>query len=271
MVSQHSGREAGAIFDYVEDVASMIYVGTAGWAIPKQCRDEFSGEGSILERYSRVLQAVEINSSFYRDHKPETYERWAATTPAEFRFSVKLSRYFTQEKRLRESGTKLHEVIDGISRLEDKWGVLLVQLPPSLELVPREADRFLSALRKIYYGAIAWEPRNVSWATSKAIDLLASYGVSKVIADPERCPLAEKEQRRVKDPLYFRLHGSPEIYKSQYSPDFIRGVAEKLQTASQAGTPAWCIFDNTTFGHATEDALGVQELVGGARLRRRSA
>ena len=49
-----------------------LYIGTAGWSIPSACASHFPAEGSHLERYAQVFNAVEINSSFYRAHLPAT-------------------------------------------------------------------------------------------------------------------------------------------------------------------------------------------------------
>ena len=78
-----------------------VFVGCAGWSIPRQHASYFPSEGSHLERYARFLPAVEINSSFYRPHKPATYARWAASVPDGFRFLFKLPRAITHERRLR--------------------------------------------------------------------------------------------------------------------------------------------------------------------------
>ncbi|WP_408901606.1 DUF72 domain-containing protein, partial [Pararoseomonas indoligenes] len=80
---------------------SGVQIGTAGWSIPKQHAGEFDADGSHLERYARRLPAVEINSSFYRPHRPATYERWAASTPESFRFSAKVPRTITHDCRLK--------------------------------------------------------------------------------------------------------------------------------------------------------------------------
>ena len=78
----------------------IIRIGTAGWSIPKSSAQEFDGQGTHLQRYAQCLPAVEINSSFYRPHKPETYARWAASVPAGFRFSVKIPKDITHTCRL---------------------------------------------------------------------------------------------------------------------------------------------------------------------------
>lgn len=240
----------------LDRLSNQKYIGTAAWTIPPNAKDGFPSEGTHLERYSQVLNCVEINTSFYREHKPDTYAKWAESVPENFRFSAKLLRYFTQEKRLRETGEKLKEVIGGMSHLGRKWGVLLIQLPPSLSFQQKDVDRFLSAVRKVYEGPIAWEPRHTSWTTDHALDLLANYEVSKVRADPEPCYVPARNRRRVEKFLYYRLHGSPEIYKSRYDKDIINRVAQKMDEANK---PAWCIFDNTTFGFATENALELKD------------
>jgi len=86
-------------------VEHQVFIGTAGWTIPSSLKERFVEQGTHLERYSQSLNCVEINSSFYRDHKAQTYTKWADSTPDNFRFSVKLLRYFTQEKRLTEAGS----------------------------------------------------------------------------------------------------------------------------------------------------------------------
>ena len=221
----------------------MAFVGTAGWTIPRASKIHFDEEGSHLERYSRFFNAVEINSSFYREHGANTYERWARETPPGFRFSVKLSRAFTQEHRLRETGPTLAASIANVSLLGEKLGWLLVQLPPSLEYNALEAAAFFRAVRATYRGPVALEPRNLTWTGAAAV--LEDFGITRVHADPERCYVRSNP----KVP-YYRLHGSPVIYRSAYPDDVIAGLARKLRLHPEG----WCIFDNTTLGFATENA-----------------
>lgn len=243
-----------------------IYIGTAGWNVPAALKSFFPVNGSHLERYAQVLTAVEINSSFYRNHKPQVYARWAASVPDHFRFSVKLSRTFTHEKRLQETGKALHETIYGISALGEKWGVLLVQLPPSLEFDKLTAKKFLHELRGIYSGPLAWEPRHRSWTSEQALHLLASYDVHKVKADPEPCPMPPARSPNETACVYYRLHGTPEIYRSRYSEDQLQNRAHDINMILREGKDVWCIFDNTTFGYATENALELRNFIGPSSL-----
>lgn len=232
-----------------------IYIGTAGWVLPPQVRNRFVGEGTNLEKYSRFLNAAEINSSFYRDHKPETYRKWAEMVPSDFRFSIKLNKYFTHEKKLTEAGDKLKETIDGILELRDKFGTLLIQLPKSLEFNRHVADHFFKELRHVYEGEVVIEPRSRTWTSREAANLLTSFSINKVLADPEPCRMPKDLRQQVEFITYFRLHGSPDMYKSSYTPEVLDRIAQQISKTYSLGSTVWCIFDNSTFGHATENAL----------------
>ncbi|MGZ3713397.1 MAG: DUF72 domain-containing protein, partial [Bdellovibrionota bacterium] len=169
----------------------MQYIGTAGWNIPKLAAPLFPSTGTHLERYASVLNSVEINSSFYRDHLTKTYARWRDSTPDNFRFSVKLCQRFTHQQRLVSEEAQLRETLSGILELGPKLGVLLIQLPPSLQFAASVARAFFEKVRAHYTGPIALEPRHFSWTGPEAKILLLSFGVSKVRADPELCPVGQ--------------------------------------------------------------------------------
>jgi len=106
----------------------MAFIGTAGWSIPALHAQAFAGTGTHLERYGAVLNAVEINSSFYRPHRQKTYARWAASVPEDFRFSVKLPRAITHHQRLTGFEADLARFQDEVSGLGRKLGV--IRRPP---------------------------------------------------------------------------------------------------------------------------------------------
>src|SRR3954469_14763579 len=105
-----------------------LRIGTAGWSIPKEHAAPFPTTGSHLERYGAVFNAVEINSSFYRPHRRATYERWAASVPADFRFAVKVPKAVTHEHRLKDVGDRLDRFIAEVGGLGPTRGPLLVQM-----------------------------------------------------------------------------------------------------------------------------------------------
>ena len=133
-------------------------IGTAGWAIPRSVADEFPTEGSVLERYAARLNAAEINSSFHRSHRPATYERWAASVPADFRFAVKLPKAITHIRRLVQCADDLAAFATEIAPLEPRRGPVLVQLPPSLAFDIGSADRFFAEARAALGGGSPASP-----------------------------------------------------------------------------------------------------------------
>lgn len=224
----------------------MALIGTAGWAIPAQYKAEFPATGTQLERYAARLTAVEINSSFYRPHQQKTYVRWAASVPEHFRFSVKLPRTITQDKRLRDCDSELARFRDEIAGLGSKLGVALVQLPPSLIFDAGVGRDFFPRLHDM--AAIACEPRHASWFTPAADALLRKLHVMRVAADPPRAP-ADGAPGGWTGQAYWRLHGSPKIYYSDYPESALQALAPKLREHD------WCIFDNTAAFAALGNAL----------------
>ena len=229
----------------------MIYVGTAGWNIPRAHKERFSTAGSQLERYASRLNAAEINSSFYRAHAPATYERWAASVPASFRFAVKIPKVISHERLLARSRGPLTRFLDESSALGPKRGPLLLQLPPSFEFEARRAGRFFELLRQVYAGPIVCEPRHSTWATAASNHLLVKFKIGRVAADPPRAP-------GLCDPagwtglIYYRWHGSPRAYFSCYTSGDLTRLAEAIRGGA---SERWCIFDNTGSGSAAGNAL----------------
>src|SRR5947209_17325683 len=127
-----------------------VRVGCAGWSIPKEHAGCFAEEGSHLVRYAQRFPAVEVNSSFYRPHRPSTYARWAAETPEGFAFSLKVPKEVTHKRRLVDAERPLVGFLDETAALGAKRGPLLVQLPPSLAFDAGIASSFFASLRRRY-------------------------------------------------------------------------------------------------------------------------
>jgi uncharacterized protein YecE (DUF72 family) len=241
----------------------VIRIGTAGWSLPADVRGGFPSGGSILQRYAAVFDGVEINSSFYRPHRPQTYARWAAATPQTFRFSLKTPRAVTHEARLVDCEDRLAAFRAEAASVGDRLGPLLVQLPPSLAFDPAIAERFFAALRALWPEAVACEPRHASWFTANAESLLTAFQVARVAADPAPHPLAARPGGWP-DLAYWRLHGSPRMYFSPYGPGRLSDLARSLESSPASET--WCIFDNTAAGAATADALTLRALLSDPRV-----
>jgi uncharacterized protein YecE (DUF72 family) len=233
-----------------------LWIGTAGWSVPSRYAAEIPPGGSHLERYARRLNAVEINSSFYRPHQRKTYQRWARSVPGSFRFSVKVPRAMTHEHRLADCGALLDLFVAEVTGLGDKLGVLLVQLPPKLAFEKRVADRFFRDLRQRIDVAVTCEPRHASWFTPAVNDWLAERRIARVAADP--APVAGAgEPGGWNGFCYFRWHGSPRIYYSDYDEAALSALGERLDAQREQGVPTWCVFDNTAMGAALGNALAL--------------
>lgn len=238
---------------------SSVLIGCAGWNLPAAVQDRFPTDGSHLERYAQQLPAVEINSSFYRPHRRATYQRWADNVPAHFRFSVKVPRRITHERRLADSDRELEEFLSTISGLGEKLGCLLIQLPPSLRFERCLVAGFLASLRSATETPVALEPRHVSWFSEAASALLIQHHVGRVAADPS--PIAAVvEPSGWLGTVYFRLHGSPRIYYSSYPSAYLQKLASQLRAISKNSLTCWCIFDNTADGAAWQNALEMCDL-----------
>jgi uncharacterized protein YecE (DUF72 family) len=231
-----------------------IRVGCAGWGLTSAVGSHFPAEGTHLERYAHVLTCVEINSSFYKPHRAQTYENWAQSVPSSFRFSVKLAKAITHDARLVGCESLLDEFLDTSGKLGDKLGCWLVQLPPSLAFEAEVADAFFSALRERTQVAVACEARHPTWFTTEAAALLKSKHIAYADADPipDECEIKHRADSSL---VYVRLHGSPELYKSSYDYTYLDDLAHTLQQRAKKGAQVWCVFDNTAQGAAQPNAL----------------
>jgi uncharacterized protein YecE (DUF72 family) len=229
----------------------MIYIGSAGWNIPRLHRERFASDGSQLERYASRLNAAEINTSFYRPHAAATYERWAAAVPRSFRFAVKIPKLITHDRALTRAREPLARFLDEIAGLGPLLGPLLVQLAPSFPFAPRRVGRFFELLRSRHAGPVVCEPRHATWRSPAAAGALETFRIARVAADPRRAAGLDVPGGW-SGIVYYRWHGSPRAYFSPYSDADIDRLANAVQSLS---VETWCIFDNTGSGSAAGNAL----------------
>ncbi|WP_348642724.1 DUF72 domain-containing protein [Mesorhizobium sp. B2-4-15] len=199
------------------------FIGTAGWGISTPYKDDFPQSGSRLERYATRLPIVEIDTSFYKPHRRETYERWAGSVPEHFRFAVKMPKTITHEHRLVGCETLADVFLQQVEGLAAKLSVLLVQLPPSLPFEPDVAGGFLDMLEKRTQTRLVCEPRHPSWFDAEAEALLADRRIARVAADPAPVPAAAVPGGWP-GLAYFRWHGAPRVYYSDYDAESLARI-----------------------------------------------
>lgn len=233
-------------------------IGTAGWRYP-EWRGDFYPRGLQqrleLEFYSRKLNSVEINGSFYGLRKPSDYRTWAARTPADFLFAVKAHKIVTHDRRLRDVADDVAEFFDsGLLDLGPKLGPVLWQLPPWLPFKRARLTEFLELLPGPPVRH-ALEVRHPSFDIPELPELLREHGVALVLSDspPGRFPVLDHDTA---DFRYVRLHGGAELYVSDYSPEALDGWAKRIR---EWDTDVYVYFDNTMHGAAPHNALALAE------------
>ncbi|HEX2721458.1 MAG TPA: DUF72 domain-containing protein [Gemmatimonadaceae bacterium] len=237
-----------------------LHIGCAGWSVSRDVADELPPTGTHLERYAAVFRSVEINSSFHRPHRRTTYERWASSVPDDFRFSVKLPKVITHEKRLTATTDVLDTFLGEVNGLGSKLGALLVQLPPSAHFDADVAGAFFEALRARHDGDVFIEPRNKSWFGQVPNRMLVELRIGRVGADPAIIPVAA-EPGGISGKVYFRLHGSPQVYYSSYTSSYLDALAFRVLAHARSGGTVWCMFDNTIRGAAMVNALYLRKKI----------
>lgn len=265
-------------------------VGTSGWAY-REWRGKFYPKGLVqskeLAYLAERIPTIEMNSPFYRLQTAGMYEKWAAQVPAGFPFAVKGWRGVTHFKKLREADEAVAQFFaSGPLALGASLGPILWQLPPSLKFDAELLGGFLDRLPKTHGEAAelarsltsaedrptldvpvsgapslatpeqplryAIEPRNDSFASAEAYEILRAHNAALVMADSAgRHPQFAEVTA---DFTYVRLHGSPRIYYSNYTDDALECWAALLRPELDAGHDCYVYFDNTAAGHAPVNA-----------------
>jgi len=141
----------------------------------------------FLREYSRRLNCVEGNTTFYALPDRATVERWRDETPTDFRFCFKVPQRISHELKLIDAEQETRALLDRLELLGERRGPTFLQLPPSFDARRLPALRdFLRAWPREF--ALAVEPRHADFFDDAAHecafeDLLASHGVARCIFD----------------------------------------------------------------------------------------
>jgi len=208
--------------------------------------------------YCTVFSSVELNVTFYRLLKPETFDRWREETPADFVFSVKGSRFITHVKRLADPDQPLKRFFETILCLGEKLGVVLWQFPPGFARDSGRLARFLALLAH-YPVRNALEFRHDSWCAEEITELCRSAGVALCMADwpmfIDRLPLTS-------DFVYLRRHGHGGSYAGRYSAAELASDARRIREYLEQGRDVHIYFNNDACAHAPENAMELAGMLG---------
>jgi uncharacterized protein YecE (DUF72 family) len=255
-------------------MAGKIRTGMAGWIFPEWRNGQFYPEGlkqkEELHWASRHVTAIEINSTFYQNQKPASFEGWAAQTPDDFVFTVKGHQAVTHIKRLKDVEQPLEVFFASVAALGKRLGAVCWQLPPNMKFDAARVEGFLQLLPKTIRQAI--EVRNPSFADPAFIELLRAHNVALVIADTKDWPYDDQTA----DFTYCRLQGAPGA--ERYTPAELDAWAGKFKALSEGKAidgefvvPAsgkqpprdvFAYFVSTDKPNAPVNALGIQQRLG---------
>jgi uncharacterized protein YecE (DUF72 family) len=227
----------------------VIVVGTSGWQY-KDWRERFYPAGTPqrlwLEYYAERFATVEVNNAFYRLPERETFVKWRERTPADFCVAVKVSRYLTHIKRLREPAEPVQRFMSRAEALGDKLGPVLLQLPPSLSIDLHALDETLALFPPGV--KVTVEPRHASWWTDAARELLEKHGAALCWADRKGRPVTPLW--RTTDWGYLRMHEGRARPRPRYGAAALRTWVDRIKEFESA----YVYFNNDPGGAAIADA-----------------
>jgi len=212
-----------------------------------------------LEFYAERFPTVEINATFYRLPRVDVVAHWVEQTPDGFVFAVKVSRYLTHVKRLRDLGPGLERFLERIEPLlrSPKLGPLLWQLPPTFRA---DHARLAEALARLPGGLRhCFEFREPSWFVPETYALLREHGAALVIADRPQVNWFQAHELTA-DWTFVRFHGGSRGRRGNYSDGELREWAERLRAWSRTHE-VFAYFNNDWEGFAPRNALRLRRLV----------
>ncbi|HUQ23549.1 MAG TPA: DUF72 domain-containing protein [Gaiellaceae bacterium] len=210
-----------------------------------------------LEYYARPFDTVEVNATFYRLPTAKAVQGWVEQTPDDFVITIKMSRYVTHVKRLRELAPSMELFYGRIEPLvrSPKLGPVLWQLPPTFK---RDDDRLAQALTQLPPGRHAFEFRHPTWFASEVMELLRAHGVALVIGDRPEVHAFQTHELTA-DWTFVRFHAGTRGRRGNYSESELRDWAARIR--SWPIREAFVYFNNDWEGFAPHNALRLKELL----------
>jgi uncharacterized protein YecE (DUF72 family) len=234
-------------------------IGTSGWHY-KHWTGPFYPEktpaSKMLAYYCQHFDTVELNNTFYRLPPPAGLENWRDSTPRNFLFAAKGSRFLTHMKKLKDAAPGLERYFERVEVLGPKLGPVLFQLPPNWQVDTERLNSFVSLLpRKHSY---AFEFRNPTWNTDEVYSILNRNNLGYCAFD-----LAGTQSPVVVTAkfAYIRLHGPGGKYQGSYSDAALRAWAKQIEQWSSHLKSVFVYFDNDDSGYAAKDALRLKNMV----------
>ena len=240
----------------MNDHLLQAWVGCSGFQY-KHWKEVFYPAGlpqrSWFEFYCRHFNTVELNVTFYRIPRLSTFEGWYNRSPGNFRFAVKAPRLVTHYKKFIDTETLVADFYSLIQEgLKDKLGCVLFQLPPSLAYTPEKLDKICDNLDPSFQNVV--EFRHASWWNAAVYQQLGSRSIGFCSISHPALPDELVINSKV---VYYRLHGTPHLYRSLYDASGLQKLASSIREASQV-KQAYIYFNNDIDASALQNAQEMQ-------------
>lgn len=226
------------------------YVGCSGWFY-WHWRGIFypdtKGTDGWFKHYTAHFNTVELNAPFYKWPKPATVKSWVRNAPDNFRYSVKVNREITHERRLVRTRKRVAEFCGIEKVLGENLGCFLFQFPPSYKYTPSRLRSIDSQLDPTFRCVI--EFRHRSWWRESVYRALQKRGFIFCTISAPRLP---DELIKTSETIYLRLHGSSRWYRHDYTDSELKEWANKI--VRSGADEAWIYFDNDRQGFAIKNA-----------------
>jgi uncharacterized protein YecE (DUF72 family) len=237
-----------------------IHIGTSGWSYD-HWRGNFYpmhlAKSRWFDFYAERFNSVEVNATFYRRFADSTYLKWRDRAPEDFRYVLKVPQLISHMHRLHECNDLIGEFCRCAQLLENRLGLLLLQLPPDLSYQPQLLDTALQAFTPT--SLVSVEFRNEQWLTEEIFALLRKHKANYCNPDHPQHPLSTIVTG---DSGYLRLHGRREWYTDNYTREELISVAETARKMKQQGVKETYIFFNNDYAaHAPHNAAELLRLV----------
>jgi uncharacterized protein YecE (DUF72 family) len=244
---------------------TVIYVGTSGWQYA-HWRGPFYPrklpQRRWLEHFSARFQTAEVNNTFYNLPEESVFEDWSRRVPDDFTFSLKMSRFLTHIKRLRDPAEPVHRFLQRARRLGGKRGPTLLQLPPNMKA---DAVRLEAALSEFSPDErVAVEFRHDSWFVPSVRSVLERRGAALCLTDGLK---PSPPHWRTADWAYVRFHHGGATPDPCYGRAALATWAERLASMWPARADVFAYFNNDGRGCALRDAIVLARLAAEAGLK----
>jgi len=236
---------------------TKFYIGTSGWVYP-HWKEKFYPEdlpqSKWFEYYSSKFTTVEVNATFYRAFAADTYQKWYEQAPVGFKYVIKAHRLITHRKYLQDVNADIKRCWDSAALLQEKLGLILLQLPPQMPYDLERLEHALSAFPDP--SKVAVEFRHKKWLTAETKVLLRKLNVTFCTSDAPDIDLIDWVTSKIG---YIRLHGHNLSYTGNYSTPELKNIAKLAENMVKKGAKTiYVFFNNDAEAYAPKNALDLR-------------